>query len=268
MLRKPHLLILILVAVLVLVLLALPEHTRSRIRMGFASLFLPLFGLAGSAQAAGERASASLIPRATLVARIRSLEEENQRLRLMVAEADAASRESDRLRQMLGFASRTPWKLKPARVIGRDPANWWRGVHLDLGTRHGVTTNLPVLTPDGLVGRIAEVGPWLSRVVLVGDPNCPVSVALADSGNTGIVRGTSGGDIEGALVDLSFLSRNAVLNPGQRVFTSGQGGIYPPGIAVGQVVDSRVVGDGVFLEARVRLAVNMGSLDLVWVKLP
>ncbi len=268
MLRKPHLVLVIAVALVVLVLLALPEHTRSRVRMAVASLFLPLFGLASTVQNTADRAASAIVPRSALLARIRELEEQNRLFQLEAAEARAAAQEADRLRAMVGYAPRSPWKLKPARVIGRDPANWWRGVHLDVGLRDGVVTNLAVLTPEGLVGKVAEVGPRTARVVLVGDPNCPVAAALADSGSTGIVRGVSGGDIEGAIVDLSFLPRSAVVKPGMRVVTSGQGGVFPPGILVGEVIDSRAVGEGVYLDARVRLSVNLGSLDHVWIRLP
>lgn len=268
--RKPHLILLVLVALAVLVLLVLPEHTRSRVRMAFGSLFLPLFGLASSVQAAAERATSAtpVIPRASLVGRLEDLRRDHDRLQLTLAELRIAAQENDRLRQMLGYAPRAAWRLKPARVIGRDPANWWRSVHLDVGLKDGITHNLPVLTPEGLVGRVAEAGAHTCRVVLVGDPNCPVAAVIQENSETGIIRGASGGDIHGSLVDLSYLSRNALVKPGQRVATSGQGGVFPRGIAVGEVVDARAVGDGVYLEARVRLTVNLGALDHVWVKLP
>jgi rod shape-determining protein MreC len=268
MLRKPHAILLAIVALGVLVLLALPESARSRLRLAFGRLFLPLFGLVGSAQGTVDRAAVSLTPRTVLAARLTALEKDNLALRAAVVEAQALARENDRLRQLVGQPQRQAWRLKTARVIGRDPANWWQSVHLDVGVRHGVTTNLAVFTTQGLVGRVAEAGAWTCRVVLVGDPNCPVAAALADSGETGIIRGASGGDIEAALVDLSYLSRNAVAKPGQRVLTSGQGGVFPAGITVGEVVDARMVGAGVYLEARVRLSANLGSLDYVWVKLP
>ena len=268
MLRKPHFLVLVLVSLVVLVLLALPASTRSKVRLAFGSLFLPLFGLAGTAQAVSERATAAVTPRSTLAARIRDLEEETRQLRAQVTESQVALRENERLRQMLGYPERSRWKLKPARVIGRDPANWWQAVHLDVGRADGVTTNLAVLAPEGLVGRVAEVGARTCRVVLVGDPNCPVSVALTDTRETGVVRGAASGEFRGAVVDLSFLSRDAVVRPGQRVMTSGQGGIYPAGITVGDVIDARMVEAGIYVEARVRLAANLGAVDHVWVKLP
>lgn len=268
MLRKPHVLLPVLLAVAALVILALPDQTRSRVRIAVSSLFLPLFGLAGTAQATSERLGVQAASRSTLAQRVQTLEAENRTLRLQIAEAQPVLRENERLRQMLGYLPRASGRLVPARVIGRDPGNWWQSVHINLGTRSGISTNLPVLTAEGLVGRVAEAGPWTSRVVLVGDPNCPVAAALADTGEVGIIRGASGGDIQGALVDLTYLSRNAVVRPGQRVITSGQGGVFPPGIFVGEVVDARSVGAGVFLEARVRLGVNLGTLDYLWVRLP
>lgn len=266
--RKPHFILLVTVVLGALVLLALPEHTRSRVRVALSSVFLPLFGLARSAETTVERAAAATTSRATLLERIEVLERENKELRLDQVAARAALAENERLRQMLGYPARKRWNLKPARVIGRDPANWWRSVHLDVGQRHGVTTNLAVLTTEGLVGRVAESGPWTSRVVLIGDPNCPVAAALIEGGETGIIRGASAGDMEGILVDLSYLPRNAAVKPGQRVVTSGQGGVFPPGVPIGEVIDARAVDEGIFLEARVRLAVNLSSLDHVWVKLP
>lgn len=268
MLRKPHLILLFVVVLVAVVLLALPEQARSRVRLAITSVFLPLFGLASSAQAMAERLWSGATPRALLASRVATLEEENQRLRLALAETEPARRENDQLREMLGYARHSPWRLKAGRVVGRDPANWWRSIHIDLGGDDGIVTNLSVLTPGGLVGRVAEVGPWNSRVVLVGDPNCPVAAQLADSRDTGIIRGASSGDLQGTLVDLSYLPRNAVVKPGQRVVTSGQGGVFPPGILIGEVVDAQVVGAGVYIEARVRLAVNLGALEKVWVKLP
>jgi rod shape-determining protein MreC len=105
-------------------------------------------------------------------------------------------------------------------------------------------------------------------VVLVGDPNCPVAAALAETGETGIIRGASGGDVHGTLVDLSYLSRSALVRAGQRVVTSGQGGVFPAGIPVGEVIDARTIEAGIYVEARVRLSANLAALDRVWVRLP
>jgi rod shape-determining protein MreC len=70
------------------------------------------------------------------------------------------------------------------------------------------------------------------------------------------------------MVDLGYLSRNSVIKPGQRVVTSGLGGIFPAGLLIGQIIDAHSVGYGLYNEARVRLAVNLNALEEVFVKLP
>ena len=156
--------------------------------------------------------------------------------------------------------------LKLANVITRDPANWWQTVQINLGSRDGLQTNLPVLTADGLVGRVSAVGYTRSQVVLIGDPSCRISVMVENPAHDMGIIGASG-PLDTSLVDLTYLSGRASLKSGQNVFTSGLGGVFPKGIPVGQVVDSRPVEFGLYTEARVKLAVNLGALDQVWVLL-
>jgi len=124
-----------------------------------------------------------------------------------------------------------------------------------------------VLTADGLVGHVSAVGLTRSQVVLLGDPYCRVSALVENPAHDlGII--SPGGPLDSSLVELSYLSGNAVLKPGESVVTSGEGGIYPRGIPVGQVVDSQTVEFGLYTEARVKLSANLGALDQVWVLFP
>src|SRR5262249_5786992 len=158
------------------------------------------------------------------------------------------SRENTRLRQLLGWQQKTPWKLKLANVVLRDPENWWRTVQIDLGSRDGIRTNLPVLTSDGLlVGRVDAVGFTRSQVVLLGDRNCKAAALVQNESRDAGVIGTSD-PFDNSLVTLSFLSKNANLKSGQWVVTSGLGGIFPGGIPIGTVVDSRTVEYGLYTE--------------------
>jgi rod shape-determining protein MreC len=149
----------------------------------------------------------------------------------------------------------------------RDPANWWRTVQIDLGSRDGLRENLPMLTAEGLAGRVSSVGLTRSQVVLIGDPNCRVSAIVENPAHDmGIV--SASGPLDASLVNLTYLSGSASLKPGQNVITSGLGGVFPKGIPVGQVVDSRPVEFGLYTEARVKLSANLGALDQVWVLFP
>ncbi len=133
--------------VLTLVVLNLPTQTAARLKLAVSSLFLPLFGLAGTTHELLVRGADNLLPRRELVRELEQLHRDNQELRLLAARGTEALRENNRLRDLIGWQKQSPWKLKPARVVLRDPANWWRSIQIDLGRRDGLVPNLPVLTP-------------------------------------------------------------------------------------------------------------------------
>jgi rod shape-determining protein MreC len=130
-------------------------------------------------------------------------------------------------------AAKPPWKLKLANVVMRDPANWWRTMQIDLGSRDGLRENLPVITDAGLVGRVSSVSLTHSQVVLIGDPNCRVSALVENAArDMGVL--IAGGTLDTSLVELTYLASSANLKPGQSVITSGLGGVFPKGIPIGK----------------------------------
>jgi rod shape-determining protein MreC len=272
MLKRPHYIALAVVILLTLIVLKLPSRTAAQFKLAISGIFLPLFGLSGSAQAVTEKAGDAMLSKEELRRQVEQLRAENQELKALSARGEELSKENNRLRVALGWQKQMPWRLKPARVVGRDPANWWRNIKIDVGSRDGITNNMAVLTADGLVGRISEVGYSHSTVVLVGDSDCRVSVFIEDEGSksrdNGVIAPNSSSPLNNQLVDLGYISQNAALRPGQKVLTSGLGGIFPKGILVGEIVDSRIAGFGLYPEARVRLAVKMNALEEVFVKLP
>jgi rod shape-determining protein MreC len=255
------------VVLVTLVLLNLPGHTAARLKLTFGSVFLPLFGLADSSERLVESAADNLLSKSSLIRENNALRRENQQLGLQALQAEETARENTRLRQLAGWQKQQPWRLKLARMVLRDPANWWRTVEIDLGSRDGIHTNMPVLSMEGLVGRVSAVRLTRSQVVLVGDPNCRVSALVENEARDTGVIGASG-PLDGTLVEMSYLSRNADLRPGQTVITSGLGGVFPKGIPIGRVVDSQPAEYGLNIMARVRLAANLSSLEEVWVLLP
>ncbi len=268
MLNRPQYIALSLVLLLVLIVLNLPSQTSARVKLAIGSLFLPLFGLAGSAQQLTEKTGNAIVPRSVLQRQAEQLQTENQQLRLRAAQSEGVWQENNRLRALLSFQKNTPWKLKLARVLSRDPANWWRTIQIDLGNRDGIRADLPVLTAEGLVGRVSAVAFGHAQVVLVGDHNCRVAALVQETRDNGIIAPGSPTTLDPAIVELSYLARASLLKPGQKVLTSGLGGIFPKGIPIGEIVDVRPAGYGLFTEARVKLAVNLDRLEEVWVMLP
>jgi rod shape-determining protein MreC len=267
MLRKKHYLALGAVTLVALLIFSLPPRVTSRLKLAVGSWFLPLFGLASTAEQLPADLADSVLPRRELLQQINGLRRQNGQLQAQTSQAAAIARENSQLRAFLGWQQQTPWKLKLANVVLRDPANWWRTVQIDLGSRDGLRENLPVLTTDGLVGRVSSVGVTRAQVVLLGDPNCRVSARVENQAHDmGII--SASGPLDNSLVQLTYLAGGANLKSGENVVTSGQGGIYPAGIPIGQIVDSRPVEFGFYTEARVKLSANLGGLEQVWVLFP
>ena len=267
MFKRPYYIAVAIVALLTLVVLNLPSGTTTRLKLALGSIFVPIFGAAGGVQQVAARTGDSLLPKSELIKANEALRQQNQELRIQAMQFAEIARENDRLRQLVAWEKQTQWKRKLARVISHDPANWWRAVQIDLGSRDGLRENLPVLTPDGLVGRITEVSLLRSKVVLIGDASCKVpAVVENDARDKGMIVG--GGPFDGSFVKLTYLANNANLKPGQKVVTSDLSAIYPKGISIGVIADARPVESGLYFEAEVKLSAKLSSLEEVWVLLP
>jgi rod shape-determining protein MreC len=263
MLKRPHYIALGLIVVLTLTILNLPGRTTARLKQGVGSFFFPLFRLANASQQVAGQAVDAALPRSELLRQNQTLRKENDELKLQLTRTEELTRENDRLRKLLGWQQQQTWKLKLAAVVLHDPANWWRSVQINLGSRDGIRPNMAVLTPDGaLAGRISSVSQTRSLVVLLGDPNCKVAARVDKA--TGVIGAS--GPLESEFVEMSYLSKNANLKPGQRVVTSGDGDLFPPNIFIGLVVDSHAVEFGLAEVANIKLAANLNSLEEVWVK--
>jgi len=253
----------------VFLLLAMPEGVRARLKSAIGGLFLPMIGISTTGQAALESlgqlgvsepdsfpANQALGQRSGQAPSVAELQLENDRL------AD----ENKRLRDEVQWEQRIPWETRLTRVVGRDPFNWWRRVKINLGTNKEarLRLNQPIISVRGeLVGRISEVGPLTSWVLLVGDPNCRFSALLKESRSQGGIVSPRQYSADPRVVELTYLPNDAEVRPGQAVVTSGMGGVFPKEIPVGQVVDSWVSRDGLYTEARVKLHANLNQLETV-----
>jgi rod shape-determining protein MreC len=268
MLRKPQYIILVLVVLLVVVFLKLPSESMGKVKLAVSGLFLPLFGLTGSAHESTDQARQAWVTRGQLEQENDDLRRQNGELRIRLQEDEEIWSENARLRDMLGWPRHTPWNLKLGRVIARDPANWWRTLQIDLGSRDGIKPNSPVLTPEGLVGRVQAVGQTRSQVILLGNPDLRVAAVVEPNGETGVINSSSSSPEEDNMVDLDYLSGSSAVRPGQTVVTWGEGGVFPANIPIGKVVDVSVKDFGLATEARVRLEADLGALQEVWVMTP
>jgi rod shape-determining protein MreC len=179
--------------------------------------------------------------------KLEDLEDESVALRVANRELSATNQtlrgmeaENNRLRKALGYKGRAEFKLVPAQIIGRDISTWFNQVVIDRGSEDGVRRDMPVLTEEGLVGKTTLVSEHSSVVILISDENCKVAASVENSREQGILRGDRASSGSAPLVSLFFLSKQAGLKVGQKVLTSGVGGVYPSGILIGVVQDFRV----------------------------
>jgi rod shape-determining protein MreC len=161
----------------------------------------------------------------------RTLREENARLLQWQAIARRLEAENAALRGQLGFAPETAATETTARVIGASGGAYVRSVLVAAGSRHGVRKGQAAVTGTGLAGRVNEVGDRSSRVLLITDLNSRIPVVVESSRDQAILAGDNSDRPR-----LDYLRPNARVSPGDRVVTSGLGGIFPPGIPVGTVL--------------------------------
>lgn len=188
---------------------------------------------------------------------------QNKELRAINQTLRDLGAENDRLRRALQYRERSAFKLIPARVIARESATWWNTIKINRGFADGIESDMPVLTDEGLVGKTTTVAKNAATVLLIADENCRIAVKVEGTREQGIVKGERLSTNTSPLVGLSFLSKGAGLTPGQKVYSSGVGGVFPAGVLIGVVKEFQARAlDGY---ATVLPAVDLATLEDVFV---
>ena len=197
----------------------------------------------------------------TLIQRNNELENEVSSLQSQIIQLQQQLREADILYSLLDYArSRPADQYKAAAVIGRDPSPFLQYIIIDHGSDDGIRYGMPVVTQQGLVGRIEAVTASASRVQLISDSGSTVNVTLQNQEQDALIKGSITGDIT-----LEMLNQNVTLNVGDILLTSGLGGNYPTDILVGQVVDIKKTENELFQSAYVQPMVDFKTLRAVLV---
>ncbi len=245
---------------------AMPAAMSERIKVSLSRLCSPALKLTVAARDFADTATDRLQSRDQLQRENDELRAELARLRLDGARVEEIARENERLRQMLQFRNSTRQPYLAARVIGRDTSNWWKSVRIDRGARDGVRVDAAVITPQGLVGKILQVGESESQVLLIMDRSCKVSGRLQTSREPGIVTGGVAEMSANPRCRMTFISRQAKIESRTVVMTSGMGGVFPAGYVIGAVAErNRADEAGLYQEVEIIPAVNFKSLEEVFV---
>ncbi|AEF93593.1 rod shape-determining protein MreC [Desulfotomaculum nigrificans CO-1-SRB] len=258
----------ILMAVLVAVTLLVMRFTqvgRAHLTPLEAAIKDSLSPLQGGLTRAGETVNKGL----GFFSSLGRLADENKALKQQVDQLkgqlylqEELKQENRRLKELLQYHDQYQrnFQTKVAKVIGRDPGNWFGMITLNLGQKDGIVKNMPVVTPSGLAGRVVAVSDNTSQVMLISDPRSGVGAMVQDTRVPGVLEGTTAASGETRLIDIP---KDTNLQRGQVVITSGIGGTFPKGIPLGRIVGVTNEPTGLFKTATVEPFADLNRLEEV-----
>lgn len=191
----------------------------------------------------------------------RELLAEITRLRMEEVSLKQDAEQAHRLQALLGFRERFIAQTAAAQVIGTSGSERSRVIYIDKGVYDGIKADMAVITPDGIVGKVKDVLPLSSQVLLINDRDSGAGVILEKSRLQGVLRGTGAGDLQ---IDGIMADQN--VEPGERVIASGGDRIYPKGMPVGTITGVAPDRDtGTFLTIKLKPAADLNRLEEVLV---
>lgn len=193
-----------------------------------------------------------------------ALREEVNALREQLIEQEQHRKENDMLKSFLGIKEQNPdFVLEPASVVARDPNNRAYSFTIDKGYLSGIQPQDPVISSDGLVGVVKEVGPNYAKVLTILDVAVDVGAYDVRTRDIGVVEGSIEIAADG-YCRMVYLPRESGIAKGDLVATSG-GGIFPRGLVIGHVEDVQAQGGGISIAATIKPAANIRTVTDVMV---
>ena len=265
--RNAVLAILVVVAILLLILHQLGQLAPLEdFAMGW---FQPILRAALGVREGMQGATGTFADVAELRAKIDALQKQvnetaNSRVRILELE-----NENTILRKQLGYKQSNPdfdligaavLERNPdlARVVGQDPSNLAWSIIVDQGSANGVKTGMPVVTPEGLVGRVISTGTNWAKVLLLIDPSSSVNAAVQSTRATGVVQG----NIADQFI-IKYVPQGEAIKTGDLIISSGMGGTFPKRLVIGTVTEVRKHDIELFQEATIKPAVDFTRLEFV-----
>ncbi|MBM4315626.1 MAG: rod shape-determining protein MreC [Deltaproteobacteria bacterium] len=171
--------------------------------------------------------------------------------------------EGMRLQKLLGIRDGLDHRTVAARVIDNDRISLFKTILINKGTTEGLRVGLPVLSDQGVVGRIIETSWHASRVLLLIDENSNVDALIQRNRVQGILQGAGSAEC-----NLKYISRAENIQTGDVVLSSGLAGVFPKGLLLGFVTGTSGAEGGLFQKIDVAAAVDFGKLEEVLVPIP
>ena len=185
------------------------------------------------------------------------LKEQINQLRVQGMTLEELRSENERLRNMLDFkAAHQEFILYPASLLAQDITLVFKTAVIDKGSRSGFLINMPIVNPEGVLGRVVAVSAHTSQILMITDPNSAIPALIASTRVKGIVKGTGGKSLR-----LEYVRRTDEVKIGDFVVTSGLLGIFPKGLRIGYVKDIQKDERKIFADILLTPCVDMETIE-------
>jgi rod shape-determining protein MreC len=190
----------------------------------------------------------------------RRLKKENASLTQDIAYYREGYLEGIRLQKLLALKEKINYPTIVARVISRDQTSIIKTILIDKGTSHGMKVDLPVIADQGVVGRIVEASPHVSKILLLIDVNSNIDSMVQESRIQGILQGASSRGCS-----LKYIAKTETVSPGNIVISSGLSGVFPKGLLIGAVTNVDKTDSGLFQKIDVAPFVDFARIEEVMI---
>ena len=206
-------------------------------------------------------------------ATLRSAQSENdalkqrvQELEVEIQQKEELASENERLRSLLELKEQSKYKILTARIIGRDPSAWFTSSIINRGSLDGVKLNMAVVSNGSLVGRVTAVSPLTAQIDLITKEKAGLGGVIGEFGKSNTL-GVIVGSGKKELLEMNYVPGSVEVKTGEIVYTTGQDGIYPPGIKLGEIVEVVPGSATVMHKILIRPSANLSSMQEIGVLL-
>ena len=185
-----------------------------------------------------------------------ALKQKVQELEVQVQQKEELSKENESLKALLQLKNESNYKVLPAQIIGRDPSLWFDSAIINRGSLDGVKLNMPIVNNGGLIGRVIAVSPITAQINLVTKEKSGLGGVIGELGNSNAL-GVVSGNGKRELLEMGYIPGTIEVQVGEMVYTTGQDGIYPAGLKIGEVSEvkpgSATVTQQIFIKPSAKL---------------
>jgi rod shape-determining protein MreC len=226
-----------------------------RIRYGLQAAAYPIQVTIGSPRMMWGAASDFFQSRSSLREENEALERQVRELSLRSMRLEALDQENTRLRALVQAPPPLVKETQLVQVVNEDLGRLRQRLTINAGHDAGLFRSQTIIDSRGLIGQLSQVGPWSSEVMLITDPEAAVPVEVVRSGVRTLAMGTGRDDV----IDLPLLPATADVRVGDKLVTSGLGSVFPAGIPVGTIIESRREPDKLLAFASARPAARLAA---------